>query len=302
MSRQSGGVKAREKGEGFPGQRIVVLPRTVVRRAAKHPVLGGLLPSDIGYFPHAVGHRRERPAGAEQAILIHCLAGRGWCRMGGADHPVGAGQLLVISPGRPHAYGAQLPDSWTIAWVHVSGTGVGGLLDELGVSASLPVVAMPADAAIGGLFEEVLATLEQGYAPVQLCYASRALGHLLGRMAWSRHQRSQDVSDARHKVAGSVAFMKQHLARPLRVPALAAMSGLSPSHYATVFREVTGYAPIDYFIRLRMHRACQLLDTTSLAVKEIAAELGYEDPLYFSRAFKAVNEVSPQPYRAQHKG
>ena len=51
-----------------------------------------------------------------------------------------------------------------------------------------------------------------------------------------------------------------------------------------------------------MHRACQLLDTTQSSVKIIASSLGYEDPLYFSRAFRAVNETSPQTYRQKRKG
>ena len=49
-----------EKGEGFRGQRIVVLPRKVVAHALKHPLLASLLPTDVGYFPRARGHLRVR--------------------------------------------------------------------------------------------------------------------------------------------------------------------------------------------------------------------------------------------------
>jgi AraC-like DNA-binding protein len=40
-----------------------------------------------------------------------------------------------------------------------------------------------------------------------------------------------------------------------------------------------------------------LLDETVMSVKEVAATLGYDDPFYFSRVFKAVNNVSPSLYR-----
>jgi AraC-like DNA-binding protein len=50
-----------------------------------------------------------------------------------------------------------------------------------------------------------------------------------------------------------------------------------------------------------MHWACQLLDTTHLPVMHIAASLGYDDPLYSSRVFKAVNEASPTEYRLMRK-
>lgn len=61
-----------QKGEGFPGQRIVVLPGSVVARAMVNPLLGGLFPTDVGYFPNAIGHLRERPEGAE-TINFHLL-------------------------------------------------------------------------------------------------------------------------------------------------------------------------------------------------------------------------------------
>jgi AraC-like DNA-binding protein len=47
-----------------------------------------------------------------------------------------------------------------------------------------------------------------------------------------------------------------------------------------------------------MKRARQLLETTSMNVKEIAGQLGYEDPFYFSRLFKSVSGVAPSDYRS----
>ncbi len=46
----------------------------------------------------------------------------------------------------------------------------------------------------------------------------------------------------------------------------------------------------------------QLLHTTDLPVKKIAASLGYDDPFHFSRVFRTVNETSPTQYRLMHKG
>jgi len=83
---------------------------------------------------------------------------------------------------------------------------------------------------------------------------------------------------------------------------LAGLAGLSRSQYTARFKAQTGYAPMDYFTRLRMHRACQLLDTTELTVKAVADELGYGDPLYFSRVFRLINEISPIAYRQHRKG
>ena len=110
-----------EKREGFPGQRIVVLPRRVVIQALASPLTAGVLPTDVGWFPHARHHSLERPEGAEQIILIHCIRGMGWCRMGTRTHAVNAGELLVVPSGTPHHYGAAEAHPWTIYWMHVHG-------------------------------------------------------------------------------------------------------------------------------------------------------------------------------------
>ena len=104
-------------------------------------------------------------------------------------------------------------------------------------------------------------------------------------------------SDAAQKVRKSISYMVEHLNEPLQVATLAAMVNVSPSHYSALFKRCTGCPPIDFFIHLRMRHACQLFDSTSLNVKEVAAELGYDDPFYFSRTFKAVNRVPPSEYR-----
>src|SRR5262249_41640658 len=113
----------------------------------------------------------------------------------------------------------------------------------------------------------------------------------------------QQVQDAQPglRIALTISYMKEHLDKPLRAATLAAVAKRSRPHYFVIFKRCTGSTPIDYFIRLRMQRARELLATTSCSVKEIAGVLGYDDPLYFSRVFKAVNETTPTQYRVTHQ-
>jgi AraC-like DNA-binding protein len=113
----------------------------------------------------------------------------------------------------------------------------------------------------------------------------------------------QQVQDAQPalRIASTLSYMKEHLDKPLRAATLASVAKMSLPHYFVIFKRCTGSTPIDYFIRLRMERARELLATTSCSVKEIAGLLGYDDPLYFSRVFKSVNQSTPTQYRANHK-
>ncbi len=291
-----------QKGEGFQSQRIVVLPRSIVRTARAHPLLRGLLPTDIGYFPMAKGHLRGRSAGVDQAILIYCSKGAGWCELRDRRHDIVAGSLLIVPPGEPHAYGAAARHPWTISWFHAVGDEIVPMLGELGVSADNPVLPLADDPQWLALFEEALGALEHGYTTAHLLHASRTLGHLLSATIWRRRQHLANAPDPRQKVMQCIEFMKQHLDQPLRLSQLAAMANMSPSHFKMLFRQHVGYACIDYLIRLRIHHACQLLDTTDLSAKAIASQVGYADPLWFSKAFRAVTGMPPSEYRRKHKG
>jgi AraC family transcriptional regulator, arabinose operon regulatory protein len=158
------------------------------------------------------------------------------------------------------------------------------------------------DATLALLFDDALATLELGYAAPHLLRASRALAHYLAHGAWSLRHSPLVAAGPAARVARCVDFMRLHLDRPLRVAELAALAHWSPSHFKARFRAHTGYACIDYLIRLRIHAACQLLDTTALDIQAIAARVGYADPLWFSKAFKGVVGLAPTAYRLKAKG
>ena len=96
--------------------------------------------------------------------------------------------------------------------------------------------------------------------------------------------------------------MERHLDMPLTLKDLAAHSGQSAPYYTKLFRERTNQSPLAYFIQLKIRKACELLDQTESTVREIATELGYDDPYYFSRIFKKVQGCSPTAYRTSIKG
>jgi two-component system response regulator YesN len=83
---------------------------------------------------------------------------------------------------------------------------------------------------------------------------------------------------------------------------VAAHVGLSPNHLSTVFSSEAGETLRDYLTRLRMEQAKELLRTTNLSAAEICARVGYNDPHYFSAAFKRATGLAPRHFRAQPAG
>jgi AraC family transcriptional regulator of arabinose operon len=293
-------MRVREKQEGFIGQRLVVVPRSVLATSLQHPLLKALLPTDAGYYPKAEGHTCVREAGSPEVIFIYCAEGGGWCEMAGKTHNIAKNQLLVVPASVRHAYGAQPENPWTIHWFHATGTNVPFYLERLGVTKDRPVVPLGGDVQLFSLFEEVLEGLEHGATLTHLIYAAHSLAHLMGLILRHKDEFYYGETNVRLRIAQSVDFMKGHLREPLKIATLAALVNLSRSHYTTLFRRVTGYAPQSYLNHLRMQRAVQLLNTTELSIKQISDQLGFSDQFYFSRAFKRMHNHSPSEHRRRY--
>ena len=74
--------------------------------------------------------------------------------------------------------------------------------------------------------------------------------------------------------------------------------GLSYAQFYRRFCKAMGMSPVEYLIRLRIGKACDLLAGTFYPISEIARACGYENEFYFSNAFKKIHKISPSAYRA----
>ncbi|MFZ5496087.1 MAG: helix-turn-helix domain-containing protein [Verrucomicrobiota bacterium] len=291
------------RGDGFAGQHMVVLPEPMRGQARRHALLRGLHVTDAGYFPAAAGHRVERPQGAPTTLVIHCLRGTGWFQCGGRTRPVRAGDLVWLPARQPHAYGAAAGSPWTISWAHFSGDEVPAWREFLRScgAGDEGLLRLPRDHADEVALDRVHAVLERGLALRWQIAAATALRAALAKVGEILVERSGRRT-ARERVAASVAALRRDWRRPHRLAELATAAGMSVTHYCAHFRGLTGFAPIDFLIRLRVRQACHLLDTTAMTVGQVAAALGYEDPYYFTRCFRRVMGCAPRDYRKIPKG
>jgi AraC-like DNA-binding protein len=83
------------------------------------------------------------------------------------------------------------------------------------------------------------------------------------------------------------------------VARLAQRVAMSPSRFAARFSEAVGDSPIVYLAKWRMNIACRELASTRLSIDHIAANVGYQSPAAFSRAFHKHLGMSPARWRKQ---
>jgi AraC-like DNA-binding protein len=100
------------------------------------------------------------------------------------------------------------------------------------------------------------------------------------------------------RVVPALDAMRESLAAPLAMPALASRCGLSPAQFRRVFAGAVGCSPIVHLRRLRIAEACRLLRLTTGSVESIARQVGYAETAFFARTFRAHMGMPPGRWRS----
>ncbi|GLX66340.1 AraC family transcriptional regulator [Paenibacillus glycanilyticus] len=288
------------KKDGFESEKLFIQPDYIVDELTANELTSTLYVSDIGCFPRAQYHYRERMKGCDSHILIYCAEGEGWLEIG-SKMTISPRQLVVIPAGTPHRYGASEDKPWTIYWMHLHGRHVLEFIQTYGMDTGL---FLPAATHAKWLedFQQCFSLLsDKPYSMPAQIHVSQTIRHLLSHVGLSTGGTIQDKKREDYMEL-AMRYMTSRLTDSITLPQLAKHTGLSKQHLIYLFNKETGCPPIEFFLRLKMQRAGEMLALTSLNIKEICTEFGISDPYYFSRLFKKYMGVSPTQFRNTPKG
>jgi len=120
--------------------------------------------------------------------------------------------------------------------------------------------------------------------------------NLILRIGEQLRERQQDDS-AERSIRDCVNYIHNHYQESLERELLARKVSLSGSYFSILFKKYVGCSPIQYITRVRLDKAMQLLRGSNKSIAVVALEVGYRDPLYFSRVFTREIGVTPRAYR-----
>ncbi len=272
---------------------MIVLPTESFSNYVEHPLVRRLYLTDVGFFPCAEHHYREREDGIDEYIFIFCTEGRGTIIVEGKEYTLHENEAFCIPRFRGHRYFASEDDPWSILWVHFKGEDTCYFPIE-----DCQVVAFTTQHATNRmhfLFDLLFRVLEGNYTLGNFIYISQVLSLILAE-TYHREKSNSTLEQNKH-VTNVVKYMYGHLDENLTLDQIVEEFDLSKSYLNAVFQKYTQHAPMDFFINLKMKRACELLRSTDTYVYEVAQRLGYSDPYYFSRIFKRVVGMSPSEYK-----
>jgi AraC-like DNA-binding protein len=236
-------------------------------------------------------------------LLHHVLSGTGVYRVDGTEYRLRAGHAFLIEPGRLIEYEADRDDPWMYRWVAFAGSRSGELVGAAGFSADRPVV----DAGPNLRPAALIGRIQRAFRGGDKLAGLEAEGHLRLLMAEYGKAMARGEMPVPGSGAGGnalvqriVHYLSTQYAEPVSIELMAATLGFSRAYLSRVFKRHTGMTPVAFLLRLRIDHARRLLrERTELTVEQIAASVGFQDPLYFSKQFRRICGMPPTSYREQ---
>jgi AraC-like DNA-binding protein len=281
------------KRDGFVGEKYVVVPTDFFKICQDHPLIKPLFVTDIGYFPRAVHHYRERRAGCDENILIYCTEGSGYIELPHFKYCLATGDAFCIPAETAHRYYADADNPWTIFWAHFKGDTCD--LYPLRENTTIHIQTAQEDEGIQSLFTLLIEVLEGNYTVGNFIHASQLSAAILSSIYFK--EKSQDLDWPNRHLTNAIRYLYSSIHKDLSLADLSNRMNVSKSYLNKLFKTYTKHAPMDFFVQLKMQQACRYLKMTDLLVYQIADKVGYQDQCYFSRVFRKTIGVTPGEYR-----
>ncbi|WP_274366195.1 helix-turn-helix domain-containing protein [Paenibacillus thermotolerans] len=251
-----------------------------------------------GRFLQSDHYRVIREHGTNDWLMTYTSAGQGVYRLHGKSFHADPGDLLVLQPGAPHDYATAPGQLWEFDWVHCS------LSQSMLAKLQLPEPAPGlwkihvGDSYLGervsGAFQRMIAD-SRGAEPFAAELASQALTEIMLLLAGKSATFNGRKLDSR--VSETLHRMAERMAEPLHIEQLARQAGLSVSRLSHLFKEQTGQSVMEALTALRLRQAAKLLEFTDRRIAEIAGDVGFQSPFYFTERFTSFYGISPSGYR-----
>ncbi len=261
------------------------------------PALTNLKIFSGGCFVEAWNHRWER-SNYEEGVLAYCTAGKGIYRSGESEWQINKGDLLYAPPLSDHAYWADPHEPWTIHWMHLSGDAVPQYEKILGLRDHGPVRHIGVQPDVISAFDQLIGYPQlSGGGPSHWLGIQASALSVLGRIA-ELPLNIADIANEYTVIRKAMRLMMDAIDQSYDANRFAREAGYGTRHFNRMFRHVAGMPPSEWFAIRKIQRARSLLSIPNILVKEVAAQLGYDDPLYFSRVFRRIAGTSPQNYQS----
>jgi AraC-like DNA-binding protein len=267
----------------------------------------GLHASGAGYAriaPNESYPPRNHPAGyafswekgraLQEYALIYITHGKGLFESATAKKKLAGGDLLILRPGQWHRYRPDPETGWHEYWICFNGSIADQLFAQNPFPTDPPVLSIGYNEQITRMFVQA----QELAGEMPRAFQARIAAHIMHILALAQAARQPGSSDDDELVRRIRCALTEHMEQNIRMEDVAASLHVGYAKFRRAFKAHTGLTPGQYHLQLRIGRAKDLLTGTDLPVQQIALQLGFDSPFYFSRIFKKKTDHAPQEWRS----
>lgn len=199
------------KAQGFRDETHIIIPTESFVDYMEHPLIKAAYLTDVGFFPKAESHYREREEGAEQYILIYCTEGKGVIEVEDERYELRRSDAFCIPRNVRHKYYADQEEPWSILWVHFKGESIHYYPVE--ERRLVHINSRYSDNRMMVLFKVLFRVLERNYTMGNFIYISQVLSLILAEVYFREKIDDSSVQD-RH-VTVVIRYMYRNLHKNL---------------------------------------------------------------------------------------
>lgn len=245
------------------------------------------------------------PLKRDFAIIHFVVSGRGKTVVNHTEYDIGPNQCFLFRPNQLHYYEASQDDPWEYYYFSFCGTQVDAILQEMGFGEDTVIRKIPEPEELIRLLRTLSETIDDPIA----YYRQQGLLCLLIHqfIMFSVQERKPVLLMDREFRTGlfstdnyaslAKGIIHNYYFKPIDARYIAAQLNLSSGYLNVLFKRETNKTLHSYLTEYRLMKAKELLASTPKTVKEIAREVGFDDPFYFSRIFVKYFSLSPSQYR-----
>ena len=238
-----------------------------------------------------------RPRGRVDWQIIYIAAGKGHFILDGKEVIVPAGSMVLFQPKQVQDYFYLGKDKTQVWFVHFTGREVRNILRHY----EIPTDGYILHTGISREYEDLFRRMRDELVRCSWGY-EEMLTYLFRELLMTMHRR---MTENAPRVSGFIqdeidrarAFFDEHYNEEISIEQYAVSRNMSTSWFNRSFRSAVGTSPMQYILDVRIRNAQTLLETTDYSIGNIAALVGYENPMYFSRLFRKAKGLSPSKYR-----
>ncbi|BET60907.1 AraC family transcriptional regulator [Yersinia pseudotuberculosis] len=241
--------------------------------------------------------RRQSVAGHE---LIFCLNGSGFIRLENNLHEVKKGNLAWLPVRWPHEHFPNKQEPWEILWLRIDGAKLNNIMQILDV-AQQPVFEFTTPETITDIYHRLF-DLMQSHTLVADAHCDVLCSQLIYTLLENRSFDATKSPVISHRGLGRLIYqIHSHYNDDWNIDKFMQYCQVSKSQLFRLFQETFNQSPLRWLKNYRLSQARRLLVETEETISRIAGQVGYNDPLHFSRDFHRSVGLSPSDFRRQER-